>query len=160
MRAHWAAMCEMSVKSDRGNRQAVRDWAPGAKISLQQKCKTGLERCWCKLCCATVCICVCEGLVMDGRCQTSQPHPHYETTCWTEAIWRVGHFFGPILRGSDPACWPMIHDHTTWQETSCMSGACPSVCRPVCCVLPVYVLSFLSCRPSLFVFFCGIKLWK
>ncbi len=126
----------------------------GPEISLQT-CRTGRKRCCCKLHCATVCnmcvcvcVCVCvEGLAVDGRCQTSQLHPHYGTTCWTKAIWRVGHLSGLILWGSDPACWPVIHDHTTWQETSHFWSCCLSVCFvfiSVCCISLHLTVCFCS----------------
>lgn len=142
MSAHWAVMCEMSVKSDRGNRQTVGDWASGPRdLTAADIRRKGVAANF------SVLLCVCARLVclaVDGRCQTSQPHPHHGTTCWTEAIWRAGHLSGLILRRPDPACWPMIHDHTTWQETSHMSSAHPSVCSLLLC-LYLYALQSFQC---------------
>ena len=106
MSTHRAAMCEMSVRSDRGNKQTdSRRRSPRAPRShrsrdVEQEGKGVAANYSVRLCA----VCECEGLAVDGRCQTSQPHPRYRTTCWTEAIWRVGHLSGLMLRGSDPAC--------------------------------------------------------
>lgn len=77
---------------------------------------------------------LCAGLAVDGRCQTSQPHPRQGTTCWNRAIWRVG------LPGSDPQCWPIINDCATGWDTSLMSTVL------VCLFFLIYVcfVSFLS----------------
>lgn len=73
----------------------------GPKISLQQIWKTarkGVAANYFMLLCEThVCVSVCEGLAVNSRCQTSQPHPRYGTTCWNEAIWRLGYLSGVIL---------------------------------------------------------------
>lgn len=149
MSPHWAAMCEMSVKSDRGNRQTVGDWASGPRdLTAADIRRKGVAANFSVLLCA-ICVCVCVHgrlvwLAVDGRCQTSQPQPHFGTTCWTEAIWRVGHLSGLILRRPDPACWPMILDHTTWQETSHMSSVHPSVCSLLLC-LYLYVFQSFQC---------------
>lgn len=101
------------------NRQRAGDWAPGPRHlttadvwSREEKVLLQTSLCYCVQC-VCVCVHVCEGLAVKGRCRTSQLNPHYRTTCWKDAIWRVGHLCGLIPPRSDPACWPIIHDHMT-----------------------------------------------
>lgn len=110
--SHWAEMCEMSVKSDRGNRPTLGDCAPGPEISLRQICRAVREMCRYKLLGVCVCVrvrmCVCKWLAEDGRCQTSQICPRFRTTCWIGAIWRADRHPARV--------WPSMLTNDTWSH--------------------------------------------
>lgn len=111
--------------------------------------------------CVCVCLTVCEWLAENGRCQTSQPNPHFESTCWAKAIWRVSHLPGLILKGSDPVRWPMIHNHTTWHLVLVFYSGCLFFSAQLCVYLSIFLYIWLfPWNKCLFVclFFYQLKL--
>lgn len=135
MSTHSAAACDMGVKSDRGSRQTVGDWGPRpSDLSSVDTAERGVNSDAAAaaaadaVVCAFVCVQVCVRGVSCGwqMSNLSAPPPQWDH------LLDLGHLeAGPALwthtAGSDPACWPMIHDHTTWQEVSRVNSADPSI---------------------------------
>lgn len=113
--SHWAEMCEMSVKSCRGNRQTVKSLSPKASRSHHSRYAERWGKCVAANC-ASVCVCVWRVSLGWQMSDLSAPPPLWDHLLDWGHLEGGPSLSGVILQGSDPACWPTIDDHMITQN--------------------------------------------